>query len=394
LSAARPVLVSDVGAFAELPEDVCLKVPVGAEEEDLIFEYLALLVARPEIRRSMGVRARAWVEEHCSWRAVAEQYTRFLEEIAKPQELVAAVVGDAAIETVPDSAIIKSARGATVTNGVPAVPDSGDGLDPMPPITVDAIRSWAASPEALEYCETHNARLVHTLEMIPPGDKTKSILEMGAYVQITPLLKTRLGYSEIRGCYYGPKGRIDHKNVVSDAGERFEVLIDLFDAEKDHFPYANESFDTVLCCELLEHLFTDPMHMMSEVNRILKPGGTVLLTTPNVASLRAIAAILDGYHPGFFHAYIKPSPSGEVDARHNREYAPREIKDLLEISGFEVTRLETGEFHDEPHPEQLWVRKLLERLEFQTDLRGDGIYATGRKTGPVRERWPGWLYAS
>jgi hypothetical protein len=26
-------------------------------------------------------------------------------------------------------------------------------------------------------------------------------------------------------------------------------------------------------------------------------------------------------------------------------------------------------------------------------LRGDGIYALGRKTGSVRERWPAWLYA-
>jgi hypothetical protein len=28
-----------------------------------------------------------------------------------------------------------------------------------------------------------------------------------------------------------------------------------------------------------------------------------------------------------------------------------------------------------------------------TDLRGDGIYAVGRKTGPVKERYPGWLYS-
>jgi len=27
-----------------------------------------------------------------------------------------------------------------------------------------------------------------------------------------------------------------------------------------------------------------------------------------------------------------------------------------------------------------------------TDLRGDGIYAVGRKTAPVRERYPNWLY--
>ncbi len=149
-----------------------------------------------------------------------------------------------------------------------------------------------------------------------------------------------------------------------------------------------------LCGELIEHLFEDPMHLMSEVNRILKPGGHLVLTTPNVASLRGISAILQGYHPGFFHAYIKPAEgSGEVDARHNREYAPREIHLLLENSGFEVTLLETGEFRDEPHPEFGWVHHLLDRYRLSKDLRGDGIYAVGRKTGAVKERYPGWLYS-
>ena len=70
-----------------------------------------------------------------------------------------------------------------------------------------------------------------------------------------------------------------------------------------------------------------------------------------------------------------------------------EIHRLLETSGFEVARLETGEFRDEPHPEFGWVNHLLERYWLSTDLRGDGIYAVGRKTGAVRERYPSWLYS-
>jgi hypothetical protein len=109
--------------------------------------------------------------------------------------------------------------------------------------------------------------------------------------------------------------------------------------------------------------------------------------------LRGISAILQGYHPGFFHAYIRPSDSGEVDARHNREYTPREIHQLLENSGFAVARLETGEFRDIPHPEFGWVLHLLRRYKLETDLRGDGIYALGRKTGAVKDRYPAWLYS-
>jgi len=118
-----------------------------------------------------------------------------------------------------------------------------------------------------------------------------------------------------------------------------------------------------------------------------------VLTTPNIASLRAIAAILQGYHPGLFHSYIKPAESGHIDPRHNREYTPREIHQLLENSGFKVTLLETGGFRDAPHPEYGWVLHLLNRYELDTDLRGDGIFGVGRKTGPVRVRYPGWLYS-
>jgi hypothetical protein len=119
-----------------------------------------------------------------------------------------------------------------------------------------------------------------------------------------------------------------------------------------------------------------------------------VLTTPNIAALRGIAAILQGYHPGFFHAYIRPSAEGgTVDARHNREYTPREVHQLLENSGFTVMSLETGPFRDAPAPEYAWVGRLLEHCSLPAHLRGDGIYAVGRKTGGVRERYPGWLYS-
>jgi SAM-dependent methyltransferase len=185
---------------------------------------------------------------------------------------------------------------------------------------------------------------------------------------------------------------VDHKDVESEDGERFTCDVDLFDAESDPFPYADNYFDTILCCELIEHLPNDPMHMMCEVNRVLKPGGHFVLTTPNICSLRAISAILQGYHPGFFPAYILPS-SEDQGARHAREYAPREIARLLHDSGFELTLLETGEFRDEPHPEHEWVRHLLMTYKVNPGLRGDGLYAVGVKRGAVRERYPSWLYS-
>jgi len=363
LGLGKAVIVSEVGSFQEFPDDVCLKVPVGPGEEDLIFEYLNLLVSRPEIAKQLGSRAKDYVARECNWDTVARQYAGFLN--------------------------------AVVTGTKWARPP---GLSTPPvaqPVTVEAdyLSGWTATHASQNYLDTHQTRLVKTLEITPPGAADDRILEMGAYLQITPALRNKLGYGEVRGCYYGKLGRTDHRVVTSADGETFECDIDHFDAEKDPFPYPDGHFSTVLCGELIEHLFQDPMHLMREVNRILKPGGHFVLTTPNVAALRGISAILQGYHPGFFPAYIRPAESGEVDARHNREYTPREIHKLLENSGFEVSRLETGEFRDEPHPEFGWVRHLLEHYWLETDLRGDGIYAVGRKTGPVKDRYPDWLYS-
>jgi glycosyltransferase involved in cell wall biosynthesis/SAM-dependent methyltransferase len=362
LGLAKPVLVSELGSFAEFPEDICVKIPVGAGEEDLIFEYLNLLLSRPEVAREMGARAKKYVAEECNWRSVAGWYAEFVEAVAAGR---------------------KWSR---------AVPESPAPVEA--PAKLEYLEAWAENDDSRRYLETHQTRLVKTLEITPPGGPCDRILEMGAYLQITPALKTKLGYGEVRGCYYGKLGRVDHRIVESAEGEQFACTIDHFDAEKDPFPYPDAHFTTVVCGELIEHLFEDPMHLMSEVNRILKPGGHFVVTTPNVAALRGIAAILQGYHPGFFHAYIRPAEEGaEVDARHNREYTPREIHQLLENSGFDVVLLETGEFRDEPHPEFGWVHHLLKTYWLETDLRGDGIYAVGRKTGAVRDRYPGWLYS-
>jgi len=56
-----------------------------------------------------------------------------------------------------------------------------------------------------------------------------------------------------------------------------------------------------------------------------------------------------------------------------------------------VTLLDTGPFATSP-AEFGWVEHLLDRYILSKEHRGDGIYAVGRKTGPVRERYPEWLY--
>ncbi len=57
LALGKPLVVSDVGWFAELPDDVALKVPVDDDEVDTLVAALDLLASRPDVRAAMGAAA-------------------------------------------------------------------------------------------------------------------------------------------------------------------------------------------------------------------------------------------------------------------------------------------------------------------------------------------------
>ena len=399
LGLGRAVVVSDVGSFADLPDEVCCKVPVGEDEVDILRRYLELLVTRPDVGRAMGAAAREYVARECAWPHVAELYASWIAAVAQGRAEVDRLARPA--ETAPPEREQDEAHDAHAQPAALPAPVTSNGAAPATGLQqvrrtefADYLRGLT-SPfgDAQSYLESHLARLVKTLEMTPPGSTSDGVLEMGAYMQITPALSHLLGYGEVRGCYLGEQGKTDHIAVQTADGRKFACDIDLFDAEKHAYPYEDGRFSTVLCCELLEHLYDDPMHMMAELNRILAPGGRLVLSTPNICSLRAVGAILLGYHPGFFPQYIQPDDQGHVAPRHAREYAPRDIHALFEAAGFEVARLETGPYTTDRTAEYDWVKHVIRRYELPDHLRGEAIYAVGRKVGPVAERYPVCLYS-
>ena len=202
LGMGKAVIVSDVGSFREYPDAICLKAPVGAEEEDYLFEYLNLLVSRPDHARRIGSKAREWVRAECSWEIVAGRYLEFLSAVAAG--------------TAPVSQPEREKRPQEVSAAA-AAPDR-----PPAPALADEIRSWAA-PDAKEYVEVHRARLSKTLEVTPAGGPDDRILEMGVYFHITPALRTRLGYGEVRGCYYGQRRPAGSSQGHIGVGRRIRV---------------------------------------------------------------------------------------------------------------------------------------------------------------------------
>src|ERR1700733_16253273 len=102
------------------------------------------------------------------------------------------------------------------------------------------------SPGAQAYLEKHIPRLARTLALVPPPDQTGRVLELGCYMQITPLLQRICGYREVRGAYYGcAGGKADSKTIHFPDGD-FTCEVDLFDVERDPFPYPDGHFDLVI----------------------------------------------------------------------------------------------------------------------------------------------------
>ncbi|MBI3894571.1 MAG: glycosyltransferase [Acidobacteria bacterium] len=372
LALGKPTMVSEIGAFRELPEDAAIKIPVDDREVDWLYEYMKVLLGEPELRRAIGEKAREYAAQECSWPLVADQYAGFLRQRIGLE-------------------IPRSSEEHSATSSAASAAESSSPSRPLEELEEYVIGFSHASPLVEDYALVHRKRLVHTLRIIPPGGPEDRVLELGCYLQLTPALRKYLGYGEVRGAYYGRSGQTHMPSATSITDEAFSCPVDLFDAERDRFPYPDAHFRTVLCCEVLEHLSTDPMHMMAEINRVLAPDGCLVLSTPNITGLRSVHAVLHGYHPGIFHSYIKPGEDGRVDPRHSREYAPREIAMLMEAAGFIVELLETGDY-GRPESYFTWVQDMLQKIQCSLELRGEIIYCRARKTGPVRERWPKELY--
>ena len=243
---------------------------------------------------------------------------------------------------------------------------------------------------AKAYLEKHIPRLARTLALVPPPQEMGRVLELGCYMQITPLLERLCGYREVRGGYYGKLGKTDRKTMQFPDGE-FSCVVDCFDAERDVFPYPDGHFDLVVAGEVIEHLTFDPMHMLLEIRRVVRDGGHLLITTPNVGSITSVAKTLDGHdNPQIFFLYKRPG--GEEEIGHVREYTAYELGEAVKAAGFEVNQLFTtfiGDFSS-----HLPLLKFLEESGYDTEKRGEQSWclAVKRADLPV-DRFPWFIYS-
>ena len=98
----------------------------------------------------------------------------------------------------------------------------------------------------------------------------------------------------------------DGVDLLGDYGDQCDV-------SKDVFPYDCDTFDMIFSKSLLEHI-GNPDHMLQEAKRVLKPGGIMVLMTPDWNS----------HHTHFWDDYT-----------HQHPYTPKSLRDCITINGFD-----------------------------------------------------------
>lgn len=139
---------------------------------------------------------------------------------------------------------------------------------------------------------------------------------------------------------YAYKYKVIENNVLNIGGGDFDSITNSWklcfpDAKflststdlHNPLPYEDNSFDSVICCEVFEHIgdrnffsshtnFSGVLNLLNEIMRVLKPNKKFLLTTPNITSINNIQFILRGGTPFTY-------------CLHYREYSRYEIEQML-----------------------------------------------------------------
>lgn len=241
-----------------------------------------------------------------------------------------------------------------------------------------------------EYARHHLPRYLHTLRHMP--DRTEigtgriRVLELGTSLVLPPILLDRFGFAEVEVSHFDPGALGTSFDLPLDNDpEGRSVAAFSIDLESDAIPRPDSHYDLVLCLEVIEHLERDPMFMLVEINRVLRTGGLLYLSTPNVTSARNVHRILQGYAPHFFMKY----PKTRELYRHNIEYDPHQLLALASAAGFEARRFWTQDCFEMEVPSAM---ALLRKHRFPVQHRGDNMFFVGAKISAPLERHPSCVY--
>ena len=186
-----------------------------------------------------------------------------------------------------------------------------------------------------EYFAAHSGRYRETLSMIRSTYTGGTIVDIGALPGHMLFLLNAIGISAV-GIDRAPWR-------CATFIQQQDLTIHRCDIEQQSLPFEENSVQYIVFTEVFEHLRINPIATLRDIYRILAPGGTLLVTTPNLYALRNIVSFVTGRGIGDpYEEFRKLETVGHMG--HVREYAPCEMRTFLERAGFTVQDVQMRAF--------------------------------------------------
>ncbi len=185
-------------------------------------------------------------------------------------------------------------------------------------------------------------------------------------------------------------GDLQRENLLFRNGRALQMDLN------DPLPFKNESFDYIASLEGIEHL-ENPHHLIKEFSRILKKNGIVILSTPNVMTIKSRWRFFFYSYLDFFR-YFGPVPSTErhyIDSYDHQHINPLfygELKWIIKKGGLRIIKIETNRLVRKGrvlHPFIKWVVKYKTKRKYPDDpvyvsdvlLEGENLILIAQKAG-------------
>lgn len=138
------------------------------------------------------------------------------------------------------------------------------------------------------YMEEHQYRFAYIKARIPSSCSLLRILDIGTTPFTLSLKRTYSNYD-----VYG----LDRTEHLAARCRSEGVNLILADLDTDSIPVEDDWFDVVIFTEVLEHVFAPPSDVLRRITRKIKPGGKLILSVPNIATLLNRLNLLIGKTP-------------------------------------------------------------------------------------------------
>jgi|HubBroStandDraft_6_1064221.scaffolds.fasta_scaffold65502_4 SAM-dependent methyltransferase len=184
----------------------------------------------------------------------------------------------------------------------------------------DTLRYGGRKIRILRYIQTHI-----------PENQTPRLLDVGAQFGSLAIYATQLGFGAA-AVDYGMYARA-FREAVADRG------VDYRDCDLGHepLPFADNSFDFATYTDVIEHHAFSPKRVLTEIHRVLVPGGRLILATPNHASIYNRITLFFGRSVNDeFNYFFNTTADAKTYDGHHREFTRAEIRAALEQTDFRV----------------------------------------------------------